>query len=53
MRDILALGATRDWNTVLKDATGSGLSAKPMVAYFEPLRAWLEEKNQGRKVGWS
>jgi peptidyl-dipeptidase A len=53
LRDILALGATRDWNAVLKDATGSGLSAKPMVAYFEPLRAWLEEKNQGRKVGWS
>ena len=53
LRDILSLGATRDWNAVLKDATGSGLSAKPMVAYFEPLRAWLEEKNTGRKVGWS
>ena len=51
--DILKLGATRDWNAVLKDATGSGLSAKPMVAYFEPLMAWLQEKNKGRKVGWS
>lgn len=53
LRDILSLGATRDWNAVLKEATGSGLSAKPMVAYFEPLKAWLEEKNKGRKVGWS
>ena len=52
LRDILSLGATRDWNAVLRDATGSGLSAKPMVAYFEPLGAWLEEKNKGRKLGW-
>ncbi len=49
---ILGLGATKDWNTVLRDATGSGLSAAPMVAYFEPLKAWLEQKNQGRKIGW-
>ena len=53
LKDILALGATKDWNAVLQEATGSGLSAKPMVAYFEPLKAWLEEKNAGRKVGWS
>jgi peptidyl-dipeptidase A len=52
LRDILALGATRDWNAVLKEATGTGLTAKPMVAYFEPLKAWLEEQNKGRKLGW-
>ena len=53
LKDILALGATRDWNAVLHEATGSGLSARPMLAYFEPLQAWLEEQNRGRKVGWS
>jgi peptidyl-dipeptidase A len=53
LRGILALGATRDWDAVLREATGSGLSARPMMAYFEPLKAWLEEKNAGRKVGWS
>jgi peptidyl-dipeptidase A len=53
LRDILALGATRDWNAVLREATGSGLSAKPMMAYFEPLLAWLKEQNAGRMVGWS
>lgn len=52
LRSILAVGATRDWNAVLRESTGQGLSAAPMVAYFEPLKAWLQEKNAGRKVGW-
>lgn len=50
---ILAQGATQDWNTVLREATGSGLSAAPLVAYFEPLLAWLKQQNQGRTLGWS
>jgi len=53
LRQILALGATRDWSAVLREATGQGLTARPMVAYFEPLMAWLVEQNKGRKVGWS
>jgi hypothetical protein len=23
-----------------------------MVDYFQPLTAWLEEENKGRKIGW-
>jgi peptidyl-dipeptidase A len=53
LRGILSLGATRDWNSVLREATGEGLTARPMVAYFAPLLAWLKEQNRGRKVGWS
>ncbi len=53
LRGILSLGATRDWNAVLRESTGQGLTARPMVAYFEPLLSWLQEQNQGRKVGWS
>lgn len=53
LKDILGLGATRDWSAVLREATGSGLSARPMLAYFEPLQAWLEEQNKGRAIGWS
>ncbi len=52
LRSILRLGATRDWNAVLKEATGQGLTAKPMVAYFAPLMDWLVERNKGRTVGW-
>jgi peptidyl-dipeptidase A len=33
---------------VLREATGSDLSAKAMVEYFEPLRLWLVEQNRGR-----
>ncbi len=52
LRSILRLGATRDWNAVLKEATGQGLTARPMVAYFAPLMDWLVERNKGRGVGW-
>jgi peptidyl-dipeptidase A len=52
LRGILSLGATRDWNAVLREATGEGLTAKPLLAYFQPLLQWLERENQGRKVGW-
>lgn len=52
LRSILEVGATKDWNVVLKEATGEGLSARAMVDYFEPLKAWLEERNDGREIGW-
>jgi peptidyl-dipeptidase A len=53
LRGILAAGATRDWNAVLREATGEGLSARAMAAYFAPLAVWLERENKGRSVGWS
>ena len=53
LREILALGATRDWDAVLKEATGESLTARPMMAYFAPLLSWLKEQNRGRKVGWA
>jgi peptidyl-dipeptidase A len=52
LRDILSLGATRDWNSVLREATGEGLTARPLVAYFQPLLEWLQKENEGRRVGW-
>ncbi len=52
LRDILRLGATRDWNAVLREATGEGLTARPLVSYFEPLMKWLETENKGRTAGW-
>lgn len=52
LRGILSLGATRDWNAVLREATGEGLSARAMAAYFAPLNEWLERENRGREVGW-
>jgi peptidyl-dipeptidase A len=48
LRDIMKSGSSKDWREVLKDATGEELSAQAMLRYFEPLMAYLKEKNQGR-----
>jgi len=52
LQAIFELGATNDWRQVLKDATGSDLSAHAMLDYFAPLQEWLQVQNKGRKVGW-
>jgi len=52
LRKMLESGGTRDWRTVLRDATGEDLSTRAMVEYFKPLQKWLEEQNRGRKIGW-
>jgi peptidyl-dipeptidase A len=46
--DIMKQGANCDWNEVLKENLGSGMSAKPMLDYFEPLMDYLKEENKGR-----
>jgi peptidyl-dipeptidase A len=49
LKSILEPGASVDWKALLVEKTGSPLSAKPMLRYFEPLMGWLKEQNQGRK----
>jgi peptidyl-dipeptidase A len=49
LRSILTPGASADWRELLRAKTGSDLSARAMLSYFEPLRAYLAEVNQGRK----
>jgi peptidyl-dipeptidase A len=49
LRGILEKGATKEWRGVLREATGSDLSARPMLEYFEPLMEWLKRQNAGRK----
>ena len=47
--DIMKPGATGDWKKLLKDKTGSELSAKAMLDYFAPLMDYLKKQNAGRK----
>lgn len=47
--DIMKPGATGDWKKLLKDKTGSDLSAKAMFDYFAPLMDYLKKQNAGRK----
>lgn len=49
LKSILEIGSTRDWREVLKEKTGSDLSAKAMLRYFEPLMEHLKKVNAGRK----
>ena len=49
---VLRLGATRDWAQVMREATGEELSSEAMLEYFAPLQEWLEEKSEGREVGF-
>lgn len=47
---ILRPGMSVDWQVLLREKTGEDLSARAMLEYFEPLRAWLAKENAGRKA---
>lgn len=49
LKDILEVGANCDWRDLLQNSIGSGMSAKPMLDYFEPLMTYLQEQNKDRK----
>ncbi|MSR46219.1 MAG: peptidase [Planctomycetes bacterium] len=49
LKQILAPGASVDWRALMRDSIGEELSAEPMLRYFEPLMAWLQEQNKGRR----
>lgn len=46
---MMSVGGEGDWRTLLKEKTGSDLTAKPMLDYFAPLMTYLKEVNKGRK----
>lgn len=47
LRSILAVGRTRDWRELLRETTGEDLSARAMLAYYQPLLEWLKQQNAG------
>ena len=50
---MLAMGASRPWPDALQAFTGSReIDGSAMIAYFQPLMAWLKEQNAGRTCGW-
>jgi peptidyl-dipeptidase A len=53
LRELLALGASKPWPEALKVVTGTEeLDASAIIDYFAPLKAYLDEQNQGRRCGW-
>ena len=53
LNTMLAAGQSRPWQDTLEGFTGSReISGKPMLEYFAPLQAWLEQQNTGKQCGW-
>lgn len=48
LHEMMSPGASIDWQKLMQDKVGEGMSAKAMLDYFEPLMAYLQEQNQGR-----
>jgi peptidyl-dipeptidase A len=46
---MMSVGGVGDWRALLKEKTGSDLTAKPMLDYFAPLLSYLKQVNNGRK----
>jgi peptidyl-dipeptidase A len=50
---MLELGQSQPWQEALEAFTGTReMDASAILAYYEPLSAWLEEQNAGKTCGW-
>jgi peptidyl-dipeptidase A len=50
---MLTMGQSKPWPDALQAFTGSReMSGKAMIAYFAPLKTWLDKQNQGKPQGW-
>jgi peptidyl-dipeptidase A len=47
LRDILKLGATRDWRKVMREATGEDIGPRAMLDFYQPVLEDLAKRNQG------
>ena len=50
---MLALGASKPWPDALEAFTGTReMDGSAILAYFAPLKIWLDKQNKGRQCGW-
>ncbi len=50
---MLEMGLSRPWPEALEAMTGeTEMDATAILDYFAPLKAWLDEKNEGHPTGW-
>ncbi len=50
---MLEMGSSRPWPEALAAMTGeTEMDATAIIDYFAPLKAWLDEQNEGRTCGW-
>jgi peptidyl-dipeptidase A len=50
---MLEAGASEPWQEILFEMTGERrMDGNAILEYFAPLKAWLDQQNQGKAVGW-
>ena len=50
---MMKMGKSKPWPEAMKALTGQpSADARPLLAYYAPLRAWLKKQNEGMKCGW-
>jgi peptidyl-dipeptidase A len=50
---MLEMGQSQPWPDAMEVLTGRReADASAILEYFAPLKKWLDEQNQGRKIGW-
>lgn len=50
---MMELGTSKPWQEAMQALTGQPeLDSGALLAYFAPLKAWLDEQNEGRQCGW-
>jgi peptidyl-dipeptidase A len=53
LNTMLEMGLSRPWPEALQAMTGqSQMDATAIMDYFAPLKAWLDQQNAGKPVGW-
>jgi peptidyl-dipeptidase A len=53
LNTMLQMGLSRPWPEALEALTGQkAMDATAIMDYFAPLKAWLDQQNAGKPVGW-
>tara|TARA_R110000751_G_scaffold91266_3_gene178892 strand:- start:77400 stop:79193 length:1794 start_codon:yes stop_codon:yes gene_type:complete len=53
LNNMLEMGKSKTWQEALTTLTGKGeMDANAILAYFAPLKEWLDEQNRGRTCGF-
>jgi peptidyl-dipeptidase A len=47
LKELLEVGRTVDWRTLIRQKTGEDISTRAMLDYFAPIASWLKEQNHG------
>ena len=53
LNTMLEMGSSKPWPDALEAFTGTReMDGSAILAYFAPLKDWLDEKNAGKQCGW-